>query len=66
MAKMKQSLMGSGFVETRPKKTRQGLGKTLEVQAATSRNKTRKRYRIKGDDKDNAISSTSKGTLCNE
>ena len=47
MAKMKQSLMGSGFVETRPKKTRQGLGKHSKF-SATDRNKARKRYRGQG------------------
>ena len=47
MAKMKQSMMGSSFVETRPKKSRQGLGKHSKF-SATSRNKARKRYRGQG------------------
>ena len=65
MAKMKQSLMGSGFVETRPKK----LGKDSENTRSSAQLLEIKQENVivaKGDDKDGAISSTSKGTLCNE
>ena len=44
---MKKSLSGDKFVETIPKKTRQGLGKHTKF-SATSRNKPRKRYRGQG------------------
>ena len=44
---MKQSLMSSGFIDARPKKTRQGLGKHSKF-SATSRNKAKKRYRGQG------------------
>ncbi len=47
MAKMKNSLTGSLFVESRPKKTRQGNGKHSKY-SATSRNSSRKRYRGQG------------------
>ena len=47
MAKMKCSLTGNLFVETRPKKTRQGNGKHSKF-SATSRNSARKRYRGQG------------------
>jgi len=47
MAKMKSSLTGNLFVETRPKKTRQGNGKHSKY-SATSRNSARKRYRGQG------------------
>ena len=47
MAKMKQTLMSSGIVETTPKKTRKRLGKHSKLRA-TSRNKARKRYRGQG------------------
>jgi len=47
MAKMKSSLTGNLFVETRPKKTRQGSGKHSKY-SATSRNSARKRYRGQG------------------
>ena len=47
MAKMKSSLTGNLFVETRPKKTSQGNGKHSKY-SATSRNSARKRYRGQG------------------
>ena len=47
MAK-RTGMMGSTYItETRPKKTRQGLGKHSKF-SATSRNKARKRYRGQG------------------
>lgn len=45
--KVKKSLMGTGFVEGKPKNTRQGSGKHTKY-AATSRNKPRKPYRGQG------------------
>ena len=45
--RVKKSLMGTGFVEGRPKKTRQGDGQHTKY-AASSRNKARKRYRGQG------------------
>tara|TARA_B100000965_G_scaffold222134_1_gene185864 strand:+ start:75 stop:221 length:147 start_codon:yes stop_codon:yes gene_type:complete len=47
MAKMKQSLSGGSFVETIPKKSRQGRGKHSKY-SATSRNGAKKRYRGQG------------------
>ena len=47
MAKFKQSLSGSTFVESTPKTTRQGRGKHSKY-AASSRNKAPKRYRGQG------------------
>ena len=47
MAKMKSSLTGNLFVETMPKKTRQGNGKHSKY-SATSRNSARKRFRGQG------------------
>ena len=47
MAKVKQSLMGVSYVETIPKKSRQGNGKHSKM-SATSRNSARKRYRGQG------------------
>jgi hypothetical protein len=47
MAKFKQSLAGTTFVEATPKKTRQGRGKHSKY-AASSRNKAPKRYRGQG------------------
>jgi len=47
MAKMKTGLSGSTFVESRPKKSRQGNGKHSKY-SATSRNSSRKRYRGQG------------------
>ncbi len=48
MAKFKQSLTGSTFVETTPKKTRQGNGKHTKY-SASSRNRAPKRYRGQGN-----------------
>ena len=46
--KTKQGQWGSmDYIETTPKKTRQGRGKHTKY-AATSRNSTRKRYRGQG------------------
>ena len=48
MAKLKQSQwLGSGFIETTPKKTAQGNSKNTKY-SATSRNKARKKYRGQG------------------
>ena len=47
MAKMKQSLLGGSYVESIPKKTRQGRGKHSKY-SATSRNGAKKRYRGQG------------------
>ena len=47
MAIVKKSLMGTDYVETIPKKTRQGQGKHTKY-AATSRNNKLKRYRGQG------------------
>ena len=48
MAKLKQSQwLGSGFIETVPKKTAQGASKNTKY-SATSRNKARKKYRGQG------------------
>jgi len=47
MAKIKQGLMGGSYVESIPKKTRQGTGKHTKY-AACSRNKKPKRYRGQG------------------
>ena len=44
---MKKSLSGDKFVETLPKKTRQGLGKHTKF-SATSRNNPKKKYRGQG------------------
>ena len=44
---MKQSLSGGSFVETIPKKSRQGRGKHSKY-SATSRNGAKKRYRGQG------------------
>ena len=43
----KKSLMGTVFVESTPKKSRQGNGKHTKY-AATSRNGARKKYRGQG------------------
>ncbi len=48
MAKFKQSLTGTTFVETSPKKTRQGNGKHTKY-SASSRNRAPKRYRGQGN-----------------
>lgn len=47
MAKVKKSLMGTQFIESQPKKTRQGSGKNTKY-AASSRNGKPKRYRGQG------------------
>ena len=47
MAKLKKSMMGTAFIESQPKKTRQGSGQHTKY-AATSRNAKRKRYRGQG------------------
>ena len=47
MAKMKKSLTGTDYVETIPKKTRQGQGNHTKY-AATSRNNAKKRSRGQG------------------
>ena len=44
---MKQSLLGGSYVESIPKKTRQGRGKHSKY-SATSRNGAKKRYRGQG------------------
>tara|TARA_B100000427_G_C15096299_1_gene415147 strand:+ start:276 stop:425 length:150 start_codon:yes stop_codon:yes gene_type:complete len=45
--KVKSGLGGGTYVETHPKKTRQGNGKHTKY-SATSRNSTRKKYRGQG------------------
>ena len=47
MAKVKKSLLGGVFIESQPKKTRQGSGKHTKY-AASSANPKRKRYRGQG------------------
>ena len=47
MAAIKKSLLGTVFIESQPKKSRQGSGQQTKY-AATSRNKARKRYRGQG------------------
>ena len=47
MAKAKSGIMGGTFVESPPKKTRQGNGKHTKY-AATSRNSARKKKRGQG------------------
>lgn len=47
MAKVKKSLMGTDYVESIPKKTRQGQGKHTKF-VATSKNKAKKRLRGQG------------------
>ena len=47
MAKVKKSLLGTQFIESTPKKTRQGSGQHTKY-AATSRNSKPKRYRGQG------------------
>ena len=44
---VRKSLSGNEFVETIPKKTRQGLGKHTKF-SATSRNNPKKKYRGQG------------------
>ena len=47
MAKVRKSLLGTVFIESQPKKTRQGTGKHTKY-AATSSNGKKKRYRGQG------------------
>ena len=47
MSKVKKSLLGTQFIESIPKKTRQGSGQHTKY-AATSRNAKKKRYRGQG------------------
>ena len=47
MAKVKKSLLGTAFIESKPKKTRQGQGKNTKY-AASSRNNKKKVYRGQG------------------
>jgi len=47
MARAKVGLMGDKMIESKPKSTRQGMGKNTKY-AATSRNKARKKYRGQG------------------
>ena len=47
MAAIKKSLIGTAFLESTPKKTRQGAGKHTKY-AASSRNGAKKRYRGQG------------------
>jgi|TARA_R100000030_G_scaffold2820_3_gene2211 hypothetical protein len=47
MAKVKKSLLGTAFIESTPKKTRQGQGKHSKF-SATSGNNAKKRYRGQG------------------
>ncbi len=44
---IKKSLGGTEFIESLPKKSRQGYGKHTKY-SATSRNKAKKRYRGQG------------------
>jgi len=47
MSKVRKSLTGSVFIESKPKNTRQGRGKHTKY-AATSSNAKKKRYRGQG------------------
>ena len=47
MAKVKKSLSGDTMIESRPKKSRQGMGKHSKLSATSSRPK-KKRYRGQG------------------
>mgnify|MGYP003121067306 CR=1 len=47
MARSKVGLSGGAFVESKPKKTRQGSGQHTKY-AASSRNNKKKRYRGQG------------------
>jgi len=47
MAKVRTGVSGDTFVESRPKKSRQGNGKHSKY-SATSRNSSRKKYRGQG------------------
>ena len=47
MAKAAGGISGGNFIQTPPKKSRQGMGKHSKY-SATSRNSARKRYRGQG------------------
>ena len=47
MSKVKKSVSGTDFIESIPKKTRQGKGKHTRY-VSSSRNKPKKRYRGQG------------------
>lgn len=47
MAKVKKSLLGTAFIESHPKKTRQGSGQHTKYSASSSNSK-KKRYRGQG------------------
>jgi len=47
MAKASSGISGGNFIQTPPKKSRQGTGKHSKY-SATSRNSARKRYRGQG------------------
>jgi hypothetical protein len=47
MAKVKSLTGGAKLIESKPKKTRQGMGKNTNL-SATSRNAKRKKYRGQG------------------
>lgn len=47
MATRSKSLSGGSYVESKPKKTRQGAGQHTKY-ASTSRNNAKKRYRGQG------------------
>ncbi|WAX22841.1 hypothetical protein [Synechococcus phage S-M1] len=47
MAARSKSISGGKLIESKPKKTRQGMGQHTKY-ASTSRNKARKRYRGQG------------------
>ena len=47
MAKIGAGLMQSDYIETKPKKTRQGRSALTKI-SATSRNKPKKKYRGQG------------------
>jgi len=47
MAKVRKSLLGNVFIESQPKKTRQGSGQHTKY-AASSSNPKKKRYRGQG------------------
>lgn len=47
MAKVKKSLLGTAFIESKPKKTRQGSGQHTKYSASPN-NSRKKRYRGQG------------------
>ena len=47
MAKVKKSLLGNVFIESQPKKSRQGSGQHTKYAATSSKNK-KKRYKGQG------------------